>query len=96
MKLGIIGVAVEPNRDLSCSNHIHSTLKLLLYRSAYGCILLGAVHYKLTRANCAVIHQEGRDYYKTYVQYSEPKSLMVHAHDPSTERQTCDSFRPTS
>lgn len=71
MKLGIIGVAVEPNRDLSCSNHIHSTLKLLLYRSAYGCILLGAV-------------QEGRDYYKTYAHYSEPKSLMVHAHDPST------------
>lgn len=75
---------MEPNRDLSCSNHIHSTLKLLLYGSAYSCILLGAVCYRLTRANCAVIHQEGKDYYKTYVQYSEPKNLMVHAHDPST------------
>lgn len=84
MKLRIIGVAVEPNRDLSCSNHIHNTLKFLLYRSAYGCILLGAVHYRLARANCAVIHQEGKDYYKTYVQYSEPKSLMVYAHDSST------------
>lgn len=83
MKLGIIGVAVEPNRDLSCSNHILSTLKLLLYRSANGCIFLGAVHYRLTRANCTVIHQEGKDCDKTYVQYSESKSLVVHAHDPS-------------